>query len=136
MPPRINSSKEAEREFQSGRDLGCFGEDTAAEYLEARGLSVIARNFRSRFGEIDIIAKDGDTIVFVEVKTRSGRRFGQAIEQITRGKQRKIIKTAREYLRRSGFPGSSARFDELATDIISGEEKVIEHVKGAFDGWR
>lgn len=121
---------------QSSREVGLRGEDVAVDCLEALGLSIVSRNFRSRFGEIDLIAKDGDTIVFVEVKARRSRQFGKAVEQITKGKQRKIMKAAIEYLRRYGALGSCVRFDVLAIDISPGGEVRIEHVKGAFNGWR
>jgi putative endonuclease len=121
---------------QSSRELGTRGEDIAIEHLESLGFYVVSRNFRTRFGEIDLIARDGDTIVFVEVKARRSRQFGRAVEQITKGKQRKIVKTAGEYLRRSGSLESCVRFDVLAIDILPGGEVRIEHVKGAFNGWR
>ena len=120
----------------SSRELGLRGEDIARKHLEALGFSIVSRNFRSRFGEIDLVAKDGDTIVFVEVKARRSRQFGLAVEQITKGKQKKIIKTAGEYLRRCGSFESCVRFDVLAIDILPGGKEIIEHVKGAFNGWR
>lgn len=121
---------------QSSREVGLRGEDIAVQYLEALGFSIVLRNFRSRFGEIDLIAKDGDTIVFVEVKCRKSRSFGQAVEQITRGKQRKIMKTAGEYLQKCGAPGSKVRFDVLAIDVLPGGAERVEQIKGAFNGWR
>lgn len=130
------TQKGVPRVLQSKRDVGFHGENIAQRYLEALGFSIVSRNFRSRVGEIDLVAKDGDTIVFVEVKTRRSRRFGKAVEQVTRGKQRRIMKAAGEYLRRYGAPGSYVRFDVLAIDILPGGEEKIEHVKGAFNGWR
>ncbi len=121
---------------QSSREVGLHGEDIAVKYLEVLGFPIVCRNFRSGFGEIDLVAKDGDTIVFVEVKARRSRQFGKAVEQITKEKQRKIMKAAGEYLRRCGALGSCVRFDVLAIDILPGGEEIIEHVKGAFNGWR
>lgn len=121
---------------QSNREIGVLGEDIAARHLEALGFSILCRNFRSRFGEIDLIAKDGDTIVFVEVKARRSRQFGKAVEQITKGKKRKIERTAGGYLRETEALGSNVRFDVVGIDILPGGEERIEHVKGAFNGWR
>lgn len=121
---------------QSSREVGLCGEDIAVRYLEAQGFSVVSRNFRSRFGEIDVIAKDGDTIVFIEVKTRRSRRFGKAIEQITKAKQRKVMKAASEYLLRTGALENDVRFDVLAIDMFPDGEGRVEQIKGAFNGWR
>ena len=122
--------------LHSRREIGLRGEDIAREHLEALGFSIVSRNFRTRFGEIDLVAKDGDTTVFVEVKARRSWQFGRAVEQITKGKQRKIMKVAREYLRRYGAFAVCVRFDVLAIDILPGGEVRIEHVRGAFNGWR
>jgi|LSQX01.1.fsa_nt_gb putative endonuclease len=121
---------------QSSREIGLRGEDIAAEYFEALGLPIVSRNYRSRFGEIDLVAKDGDTIVFVEVKARRSRQLGTAVEQITKGKQRRIIRAACDYLRRCGALASYVRFDVLAIDMLPGGEARIEHLKGAFNSWR
>lgn len=120
----------------SSREIGFHGEDIAVKYLEALGLSIVCRNFRSRFGEVDLIAKDGDTTVFVEVKTRTSGLFGKAIEQIGRGKRQKIMKSALMYLAKTGALGSNVRFDVLAIDILRGGSHRVELVKGAFNGWR
>ena len=135
-PWRETYSKEVRKVRQSSREVGLRGEDIAVRYLEALGFSIVLRNFRSRFGEIDLIVEDGDTIVFVEVKTRRSRRFGKAVEQITPGKQRKIMKAAGEYLQRCGALGSKVRFDVLAIDILPGGAERVEQIKGAFNGWR
>jgi len=121
---------------QSNREIGLRGEDTAVRYLEALGFSIVSRNFRSRFGEIDLIAKDGDTIVFIEVKTRRSQRLGKAVEQVTRRKQMKIMKAAAEYLQKCGALGSKIRFDVLAIDVLPGGAERVEQIKGAFNGWR
>lgn len=120
----------------SSREIGFHGEDIAVKYLEALGFSIVCRNFRSRFGEVDLIAKDGDTTVFVEVKTRTSGLFGKAIEQIGRGKRQKIMKSALMYLVKTGALGSNVRFDVLAIDILRGGSHRVELVKGAFNGWR
>ncbi|NLS44397.1 MAG: YraN family protein [Firmicutes bacterium] len=118
------------------REIGLYGENIAAEYLKISGLSILCRNYRSRCGEIDLIAKDGDTIVFVEVKTRRSLKFGEATEQITGVKQRKIMAVANEYLSKTGCLGYNGRFDVLAVRVLPGGGIKIKWIKSAFDGWR
>ncbi|MEP7061181.1 MAG: YraN family protein [Betaproteobacteria bacterium] len=77
---------------------GADAESLAAAFLVAQGLSIVARNVRSRFGEIDLVARDGDTLVFVEVRLRSGQAFGGAATSITRAKQARLVAAARIYL--------------------------------------
>lgn len=80
------------------KDLGNIGENIASDYLRSKGFRVIERNFSCRMGEIDIIAKKGDDIYFVEVKTRKDNKFGHPFESITLNKQRQILKIAKYYL--------------------------------------
>src|SRR5256885_10273028 len=80
--------------------LGKTGEDLACAELERRGYAIIARRHRFRGGELDIIARDGRTLVFVEVKARDGRAFGEAAEAITWQKQQRIVRLAHEYVMR------------------------------------
>ena len=77
---------------------GADAESLAAEFLVAKGLTIVARNVRNRFGEIDLIARDGDTLVFVEVRLRRGQAFGGAAASITAAKQAKLVAAARIYL--------------------------------------
>ncbi len=88
--------------------IGDFGEQTVCEYLEKKGYKIIKRNFYCRVGELDIIALDGATIVFVEVKTRKSANFGRAAEYVDYKKQQKIIKTALYYI---GSDDRAFRFD-------------------------
>jgi len=81
-----------------GDGTGADAESLAADYLVAQGLTIVARNVRSRFGEIDIVARDGGTLVFVEVRLRRGQAFGGAAVSITRAKQAKLVAAARIYL--------------------------------------
>ena len=83
--------------------LGALGERLACHELRRRGYAILARSFRTRHGEIDIVARDGDVLVFVEVKTRASRRYGTALEAVTAGKQRRIAAMARSYLARAGL---------------------------------
>lgn len=105
---------------------GVAAEELAARYLAAQGLRVIARNYRCRFGEIDLIAKDGEALVFVEVRLRRSGRFGGALASITHAKQKKLIATARCYL--SGLRSEpSCRFDAILLDAL--DEKRIEWLR-------
>ena len=108
--------------------LGEKAEEAAAEFLRQQGLTVIERNFQCRFGEIDIIAMDGETIVFVEVRKRASNAFGGAAASITPSKQRKLVQSAQVYLqsRRSNV---SCRFDAL---LIEGREEHMEWIRNAF----
>ena len=110
----------------SGR--GRYAEDLAAEFLQRRGLALVARNYRCRFGEIDLIARDGNTLVFVEVRMRASASFGGAAASITGAKRGKLVRAARHYL--SGMARVPAcRFDAL---LVTGTECTIEWLQNAF----
>lgn len=99
---------------------GVAAEELAARYLARAGLRVIARNYRCRMGEIDLIAREGDMVVFVEVRLRRGSAFGGALASITRAKQKKLLATARFYL--SGMREAPAcRFDAILLDALDAE---------------
>jgi putative endonuclease len=107
---------------------GASAEDAAARYLEERGLKVLARNYRCRFGEIDLIARDGKALVFVEVRYRSSAAFGGAIESITSAKRAKLLKTARHYMAaQNEFP--ACRFDAV---LLNGDTGRAEWIRDAF----
>lgn len=100
---------------------GKLAEDFAVNFLSQKGYKILTRNFRSRFGEIDIIAKDGDTLVFVEVKARWNRNFGLPEESVTASKIQKIIKTSQYYsLSHPNLP-KKQRIDVLAIEIEDGK---------------
>ena len=108
--------------------LGVDAEALAASFLEARGLHIIARNYRCRLGEIDLVARDGATTVFVEVRRRASNAFGGAAASITSKKRLKLLKAARHYLSRlSTMP--QCRFDAL---LIEGQPPRIEWIRNAF----
>lgn len=108
---------------------GSHYEDMAAAYLTAAGMTILKRNFRCRFGEIDIIASDRGTVVFVEVKYRSGRKAGDPLEAVGIRKQQKIIATAMYYISSAGRGFyASYRFDVIG---IRGDGS-IEHIRNAF----
>ena len=108
---------------------GQHAEDLAAAFLQRQGLKLIERNYRCRFGEIDLIARDGKTLVFVEVRMRSSNEFGGAAASITFAKRNKLLRTARHYL--AGIARVPAcRFDAL---LLSGPEHSVEWLKNAFE---
>lgn len=113
-------------------ELGKTGEDLACGELERRGYAIVARRYRVRGGELDIIARDGPTLVFVEVKARAGHEFGDAAEAVTPVKQRRIAQLARQYVARLRLDGCPCRFD-VVTIQMDGERPVIELFQNAFD---
>lgn len=106
---------------------GAEAEQAAAEYLQKQGLKLIERNYHCRGGEIDLVMRDGATLVFVEVRARSTKAFGGAVESITAVKQARIILAARHYLARTGAT-NNCRFDAVL--IQSGH---IEWLRAAFE---
>lgn len=112
--------------------LGERGENAAARYLRNKGYKIIIRNFRCELGEIDIIARDGKTLVFVEVKTRA-YDDPTPEEQVNAVKQQKLTQVAKLYLSRYGSPQPPARFDVVAIVWPSGQPPIIRHEEGAFD---
>ena len=98
------------------QQLGISGEALAVEELERRGYAVVARRYRTACGEIDIVAQDGDTLVFIEVKARATAEFGTAAEAVTPWKQRRLVRMARDYLTRAEISGRPCRFDVVAID--------------------
>lgn len=113
-------------------NIGAEGEAVAANYLEQNGYRILTRNFRTRSGEIDIIAENNKTIIFVEVKTRSSTFFGRPAEWVTYSKQRKLLKAAAYYLHSCGRDDASARFDVLEVLPSSYGLHVNNHIINAF----
>ncbi len=108
---------------------GDDAENLAAAFLQRAGITLVARNFRCRLGEIDLIARDGKTLVFVEVRMRSSDRFGGAAASITAAKRKKLLRTARYYLAGVARP-PACRFDAL---LVNGVDNSIEWLKNAFE---
>ncbi|MBX9906159.1 MAG: YraN family protein [Burkholderiales bacterium] len=105
-------------------------EALAADFLRGQGLRIVARNYRSRYGEIDLIVREGATVVFVEVRSRSSETYGGAAASITAAKREKLIKTAHHYL--AGVsPLPPCRFDAV---LVSGEPPRIEWIRNAIEG--
>ncbi|NTU52039.1 MAG: YraN family protein [Candidatus Aminicenantes bacterium] len=114
------------------RALGRAGEDIACEYLERKKYTIVARGFRLFRGEIDIIARDGETLVFVEVKARADESHGRPEESVTPGKQRQIRRIALGYLQAHPCPGVDCRFDVIAILFRSDRDYRLEHFIDAF----
>ncbi len=112
--------------------LGKHGENLACAELERRGYAIVARRYRRRGGEIDIIARDGDTIVFVEVKAREGRAFGEAAEAVTGWKRRRLVHTALDYLAHHRLWDRPCRFDVVSIHVDAGGT-VVDLFQNAFD---
>jgi putative endonuclease len=108
---------------------GKKGEDLASKYLENKGYKIIERNFRKGYGEIDIIATHRNTLIFVEVKTRSTSLFGGAIEAITYQKLQKLIKTCEFYKMTHYNLPDTMRIDAILIDLIKNAIKSIQHVE-------
>jgi len=116
----------------SNSALSGRGENAAARYLREIGYKIIIRNYRSPLGEIDIIARDGDTLVFVEVKTRA-YDDPTPEEQVNSVKQHQVTKAAKSYLQRYGSSPPPARFDVIAVVWPADREPAIRHVQNAFE---
>lgn len=114
--------------------LGRQGEQVAAEFLKQKGYAICARNFRVSLGEIDIIAKADDVLAFVEVKTRRGCRYGTPAQAVNYYKQRKIIQTAKCFLRQHHLEDECrCRFDVLEVYALPGNKWQVHHLPGAFE---
>ncbi len=116
------------------RSLGQRGEDVAARFLRRQGFRILRRNYRSRLGEVDLIASDGDTLVFVEVKTRATSDHGEPFEAVTLDKQRRLARLALEYLKQNSGLDRRCRFDVVSV-VWSGEgtPPEIQHFRAAFE---
>lgn len=116
----------------SSRAKGETGEEIAEEYLTGLGMKILKRNFRfGRSGEIDIIAEDGDALVFVEVKSAKSAAFGDPLGFVTPGKIKKLRRAAEGYLYINEISGKECRFDVVAVKIGDGDPK-LEYVPNAF----
>ena len=109
------------------RDKGSVGESYAVTFLEKKGYKIIARNWSSKLGEVDIIASEKDTLVFVEVKSRHSAEYGIAAQAVDARKQKQVIKSALGYIKRQGIVDRDIRFDVVS--ITGGE---VELIRNAF----
>jgi putative endonuclease len=116
----------------SRQSLGILGEDLACTELARRGYAILARRYRSRFGEIDIVSERDGTVVFVEVKARKTARRGTAAESISFWKRRRIAAMALDYLAWTGRADRRCRFDVVAIDGIGTDDVCLRVIENAF----
>jgi len=133
-----NSTTKGENAPAAGRGhanagIGSRGEDLAAAFLQSSGLKIIERNYRCKGGEVDIVAKDGNTFVFVEVKTRKTLTYGVPQLAVTPFKQRQISKAALTWLSRQRLHDVPARFDVIAIILEGNYRHQIDHISNAFE---
>ncbi len=126
----------SERRPDPRRRLGQWGENVAAHHLEAGGLVLIERNWRRRGGEIDLVARDGETFVFVEVKTRRGREFGAPEEALTARKAQKLLELGQLYMAEHELDDVNWRIDLVAVELDdTGLLLRCDHIPNAVLGW-
>lgn len=116
------------------KSLGKAGELAAARVLESNGYRVLETNFRTRFGEIDIVAEEAGCLCFVEVRLKTGKMYGTAQESVTRSKMRHLVRAASIYLARIGGQDRECRFDVVAFDwdAKTNQPRSHELIKNAF----
>ncbi|HTY13723.1 MAG TPA: YraN family protein [Candidatus Omnitrophota bacterium] len=117
---------------RESKDRGVLGEELACDYLSLNGFQILEKNFRSQQGEIDIVARDGRFLVFVEVKNYSDRSYGSPLGAIGKGKRQSIIHAAKTYLLRNRIQGVDCRFDVIAIYSSPSDRSRVEHIKDAF----
>jgi len=117
-----------------GQSLGQQEEELACRELRCRGYAILARRYRTRFGELDVIARDHGVLVFVEVKTRRSDSFGGATAAVGFQKQRRLINMARSYFMGIGGKPPSCRFDVVGVTVAAGERPVSDVIVNAFVG--
>jgi putative endonuclease len=115
------------------KPLGDRGEQLAADHLARAGWTILHRNYRLGHKEIDLVARRGEVVAFVEVKTRAGRGYGHPLEAITARKRREVQAVAGAWIERFGADGDTYRFDAVAVLVEGGGEPLLEHVE---DAWR
>ena len=115
------------------KELGNFGEALAGKILEHKGYVILDRNFRTSYGEVDLVAKEGEVLVFVEVKARRSWSYGSGAEAVTRTKQQRLIRAALLYMFRRGWQNRSCRFDLLELELDKeGKPRSYRLLKNAF----
>jgi len=111
--------------------LGARGEQLAVDHLAAAGLTVVSRNWRCADGELDVVAREGDALVFCEVKTRSGSRYGTPLEAVTPAKQARLRYLAGRWLAAHDEHAPRLRFDVVGV-VVAGGRVTVQHLRGAF----
>jgi putative endonuclease len=115
------------------QELGARGEALAERWLTERGYETVARNYRCRYGEVDRIMREGETLVFVEVKTRRSDEFGSPSEAVTAFKRRQISRAALYYLQNEANGDPSCRFDAVEVMYADGLPPRVRHLIGIFE---
>ena len=125
--------KEKKNVLAKKQTLGLRGEDLAAQYLCRHGYRIVARNYRTRFAEIDIVAEQHGVVCFVEVKTRKVLEYGEGVEAVSFWKQRKLSQAAVWYLREYSQEDVAARFDVLSIKVSDVGQPEFELFEDAFE---
>src|SRR5436190_19167915 len=121
------------RTLLAPKPLGRRGEDAAARYLRRLGYVIVARGHRDNIGELDLVAVDGRTVVFIEVKTRTTHDAGHPADAVDEAKQRRLTRLALSYMKRHDLLDCAARFDVVAVTWPAPGRQTIEHFKNAFE---
>ena len=131
---KLLSKNSYNKEERTAVSIGCEGEEIAVKKIKKKGYKIIERNYRTRLGEIDIIARDGEYTCFVEVRMRKNNDFGSPADTIDERKQQKIIKAAKKYALEKKLYDTPMRFDAVLVnaDVLSDETVSIELIKDAF----
>lgn len=114
------------------KQIGGKGEEQAESFLVRHGYRVLERNYHTPFGELDLIALDGTTLVFIEVKTRTSARYGSGLSAITVTKMNHMVKSALFFMGNRGYDDMDCRFDVIAVHVRANEDPSIKLIKNAF----
>lgn len=114
----------------SNREKGLKGELIAKSYLESKGYKILAMNYKKKYGEVDIIALDKETLVFIEVKTRTSTSYGYAYEAVNKRKQDRIIKASYLFIKENNYCNHQLRFDII--EVYMTEKIKVNHIENAF----
>jgi putative endonuclease len=115
--------------------LGVQGETLACDQLESLGYTIVQRRFRTRFGEIDVVADDHGTLVFVEVKTKTDSSFSDPVESVTKQKQRRLVSMAEQYVAYHHSDHLPCRFDVVTVDISVTPSRIVVYRDAFRPGW-
>lgn len=134
LPNKDSANKDHSHRKLNHKEFGNMGEDFAEQYLIRKGFEILSRNYRTRIGEIDLIVRKDDFLVFVEVKTRKTKGYGQGFEAVNYKKQQTLRQVANQYLayeKHRAKPSTSMRFDVIDV-FIQGETPEMNHIENAF----
>ena len=126
-------SFEKKKKKKTTTAIGRQGEDIAADWLTSHNYTIVTRNYRKRFGEVDIIARQDEWLVFIEVKTRSSARFGSPLDSVTEKKQYQLSRIANDYLSRNNALDVPCRFDVVSVLLHKNQPPRVEVIVNAFE---